>query len=310
MNNVQQSHQIKIVPILFFWGTLMKISCLVLLFFVLAFGGRSNAQDSQYNSSVVNSTDPKNADVYLNVARLEVDLIQLIVEKLNVSLDLDLKVANLVTLTAGVDAYIEKVNLTISGVYAQAELIVRLDNVVKIVDSTLDTINKNPQLITGLLDAVGGLLGDIAGILNSTLNSLGQVLQTVVDATGNIIARTLDTAGNVISQTIMGNVNALQIITSATNSLGQYVTRVRSSDGSILDVTYNKPGGTVISVNVVQQGSTSTGSSSTTTTSPPPTTASGTTGGTAGTTAGTGTTDGTTAGTGTTDGTTAGTTTA
>lgn len=222
---------------------------------------------SQTTSTNGTFVGPGDADVYLNVPQLEVQLIQLIVEKLNVSLNLDLKVGNLVSLTAGVSAYIEGVNLTISGVSAQAELIVRLDNVAAIVENTLDTIDKNPQIITGLLSAVGNLLGSVAGILNSTLNALGQVVQTVVDTAGNIISQTLDTAGKVVSQTLTGNVNALQLLSSVTNSLGQFVTQVVATDGSILNITYDRQGGTILGVQVVSgpnTTTTSTTSSSTT----------------------------------------------
>ena len=54
----------------------------------------------------------------------------------------------------------------------------------------------------------------------------------------DIIDQTLGSTGQVVSQTISGNLNALQIITSATNALGQYVTRVRNSDGSVYDIMY------------------------------------------------------------------------
>jgi len=264
----------------------MKAVCVVYLIAVLCSFGYAQ---SQLNSTIPNATT---ADVHLNVPKLEVDLIQLIVDKLNVSLDLDLKVGNLVTLTAGVNAYIDKVNLTISGVRAQAELVVRLDNVAKIVEDTLRTISEHPEILTGLVDAIGGLLNDVAGILTQTINELGQVVQTVVDSAGNIINRTLDSTGKTIQQTLLGNINALSIITSATNELGQYITRVRSSDGSIYDITFDKPGGKILMVTIVSgPTSTSTTSSSTSTTSSP---TSSTTSSTTSTSAPSSTTDATT----------------
>lgn len=224
---------------------------------------------AQANSTVGkwNGTNPayRKADVYLNVPDIHVDLIQLIVTKINVSLDLDLKVSNLVTLTAGVNAYIEQINLTISGVRAQAELVVHLDNVVKIVENTLDTVAEHPELITEIVDAVGGLISKLAGVLVQTVNALGQVVQTVVDTAGNILTQTLGQGGNVVSQSILGNVNSLQVVSAVTNAAGQYVTQVKNSDGSIYSIVYDKQGGKIVNVAVVS-GPTGGGAGTTSTT--------------------------------------------
>lgn len=70
---------------------------------------------------------------------------------MQVHLALDARVANLVSLKAGADASIGRVKLEIRGVQAEAYLVVRLDNVAKILDRTLTTIDRNPELLTRLL---------------------------------------------------------------------------------------------------------------------------------------------------------------
>src|SRR5688572_21719982 len=78
-----------------------------------------------------------NPDVLLEVPNLRVEQILLEVDNLRVHLDLDARVANLVSLKAGVDATIGRVKLEIRGVEAEAYLEVRLDNVARILDRTL-----------------------------------------------------------------------------------------------------------------------------------------------------------------------------
>lgn len=58
----------------------------------------------------------------------------------------------------------------------------RLDKVYATISKALDTIDANPNLLSGLAQSVQGLL-------NSTVNSLGQTVDTFVDSTGNLITK-------------------------------------------------------------------------------------------------------------------------
>lgn len=87
-------------------------------------------------------------DVLLNVTNLGVDNITLTVSQVEAHLNLNAKIGSFVQLTAGVDASIDQVQLTILGIHAQADLTVRLDNVYKIVSRALDTVDRNPQILT------------------------------------------------------------------------------------------------------------------------------------------------------------------
>lgn len=61
---------------------------------------------------------------------------------------------NFVQITAGVDVGIKKVQLSISGVLAKAYLYVDLDNIARIVDRVVLTLDRNPQIITQVLKTV------------------------------------------------------------------------------------------------------------------------------------------------------------
>lgn len=93
---------------------------------------RSSGQSARQRAA--GAGDP---DVYLEIPNLRVDEILLEVDNLEVHLALDARVANLVSLKAGVDASIGSVKLEIRGVEAEAYLTVRLDNVKAILDRTL-----------------------------------------------------------------------------------------------------------------------------------------------------------------------------
>ena len=90
------------------------------------------------------------ADVILNVPNVSVDLIEFQVNNVSARLALDAGVGeDMARLFVGVDVKIERVKLTIENVQATAQLIVRLDNVRKIVERALEVIdsNEHPSLL-------------------------------------------------------------------------------------------------------------------------------------------------------------------
>ena len=103
------------------------------------------------------STAPKltsNRDVILEIPELSVDSIGLTVSDVRAHVSLDANAMNLVQLTAGVDVGIKKVQLGIVGVLAEAYLYVDLDNVARIVDRVVLTLDRNPRILTQTLAAV------------------------------------------------------------------------------------------------------------------------------------------------------------
>jgi|SRR3954468_20892145 len=95
-----------------------------------------------------------NRDVILEIPELSVDSIGLTVSDVRAHVALDANAMNLVQLTAGVDIGIKKVQLGIVGVMAEAYLYVDLDNVAKIVNRVVQTLDRNPQILIQVLKTV------------------------------------------------------------------------------------------------------------------------------------------------------------
>jgi hypothetical protein len=228
-------------------------ACAALL---LALGAPATALADSAAAPAPQTTGCPPYDVILDVPTLSVDELTLEVDKLDAKLNLDARVSELVVLTAGVDLSIDKVALGIKGVQAEAHLSVCLDDVRAIIERTLDTLDRNPNLLSGLLSAVTGLL-------SQTVNALGQTLVRVVDSTGQILERTLDASGTVLSQTVVGNVLQLPTISTTTNAAGQTVRRVADQSGAIIEVVLDAAG-KVLSTRVVSQGTATTAATPTT----------------------------------------------
>ncbi|GAC1433908.1 MAG: hypothetical protein NVSMB5_27350 [Candidatus Velthaea sp.] len=210
------------------------------------------------NSSIPNPTPPRTSaqdpDVLLQIPNLSVESIDLQVDNLKARVNLDAKLANLLSLTAGVDASIDKVKLTIKGVKASVLLRVRLDNVAYIIDRTLTTLDRNPQIVDRLLSTVDTTVGTVGGIANTalapggflsqTVNTLGQTVSHTIDATGNIVEKTVGgAAGAAVGSRILGNVLQLAPIGPATtDSSGNTVKTVRDAAGELIKIVVDKSG--------------------------------------------------------------------
>jgi hypothetical protein len=191
-------------------------------------------------------------DVLLDVPNLSVEEITLEVDNLEAHVSLDARLANFLKLTAGADVRIDHVNLTIKGVQAELLLKVRLDNVAAIIDRTLTTIDKNPQIIERLLATVDNTVntvGDVAntalqpgGVISQTVNTLGQTVTRVVDQTGNIVERTIDTAGRVVNERTIEKLGELRVVNETKNAAGQIVRQVRDSSGALIEYTLDTAG--------------------------------------------------------------------
>lgn len=221
---------------------------------VRPFDGTRGAETPEQRARRAQSGDP---DVLLDVPNLSVEEITLEVENLRAKVSLDARLANLLQLSAGADVSIDKVKLSIKGVKADLMLKVKLDNVAAIIDRTLTTIDRNPQILEGLLRTVDNTVGTVGNVANTALqlngvlsqitNTLGQTVQRTVDTTGNLVERTLDTTGKVVGSRNLGSVlnaatSGLRSVGETTNAAGQTVRRLQDSSGSILEVTLDAAG--------------------------------------------------------------------
>lgn len=212
-------------------------------------------------------------DVVLDVPDLCVERLRLQVDNLDARLALRAQVANLVRVNAGADVGIGTVDLGITGVRAQARLLVDLDNVAFVVERTMAFLDRNPELVTGLFRTTQGALGTVGGVANTalqpggvvgqtvgvvgrtlenatapngvlsqTVNSLGQTVQRVVTTSGSLVEQTLDGAGGVVSQRTLGSITRLPLVNEATDGAGRTVRRVRDQSGRVISYVAGQGG--------------------------------------------------------------------
>lgn len=224
-----------------------------------------------------------NYDVVLEVPRLSLDSLVLRVDTLDARLAARARVANLVSLDAGVTVHIDSVGLTLAGVGAQAFLYVDLDNVARIVNRVVQTLDRNPELVTSLLGAVdssvrtvggvantalqpGGVVGQTVGaagqalgnltqpggVLSQTVNNLGQTVQTTLGTGGQLISRTLDAGGRVVGQQTLGTLARLPVLQQTAGTAGQTIRRVQAPGGQVIEYVTDRAG-RILGARPVQQ---------------------------------------------------------
>ncbi|KAL6703843.1 hypothetical protein ACN47E_008977 [Coniothyrium glycines] len=211
-------------------------------------------------------------DVLLRVPELHVGRIELVVEKLQADLNLNAKVAGLVQINAGVAVSVEKVNITIADVDVNLELIVRLGNLVEIVERVFDSLDLNPLLLS-LIGNVTNLVGEVIGAVDGLLGSItqnGKTLNFLVDNLGNIVQEVVGGGVDAISQ-IVGNFKLnMTEVAGSVKQVGQGLTQTTYSYGplsALVDIVTNTAGQVVSAV--VQKKTGSGGGSSTTATGTP-----------------------------------------
>ncbi|MGR6916611.1 hypothetical protein ACU635_20395 [[Actinomadura] parvosata] len=119
------------------------------------------------------SSEAIDPDVYLDVPVVLVDEITLDVQDLRAKVSLQAEVLDLLLLSVGADVFLGSVNLTIKGVEAQALLKVRLDNVARIIDRVLGTIDANPQILENLTRGLGTAVRDLGTGAGGALRDVG-----------------------------------------------------------------------------------------------------------------------------------------
>ncbi len=130
----------------------------------------SSSSSTRTTSAPNVSTTSTAPDVLLQVPELHVGRIEVVVEKLQADLNLNAKVAGLVQINAGVAVAVEKVNITIADVDVNLELVVRLGNLVQIVERVFDSLDLNPLLLS-LVGNVTNLVGEVIGAVDGLVSN-------------------------------------------------------------------------------------------------------------------------------------------
>jgi hypothetical protein len=141
-------------------------------------------------------------DVLLDVPELRVDEISLEVEDLRARVALQADVLQLLKLHVGVEAELGRVQLTIKGVEAQALLKVRLDNVARIIDRVLTTIDNNPDMVERLIEQVGEATEEIGAGASQALGELGSGAGSAVEKVGKEAGNAVGEVGRGAERTV------------------------------------------------------------------------------------------------------------
>jgi hypothetical protein len=138
----------------------------------------SNANRSAKNLPDYSTIDPKDIeeaiDVYVDAPVVNVDEIKFELDDLTAHLAVLAEAGRFVELNVGAGVRLGKVELEIKGVETQALLEARLDNVTSILARVLTTLDRNPDL----LKAVGEALGDVGGGAHDLLSDTGDVVKS------------------------------------------------------------------------------------------------------------------------------------
>jgi uncharacterized protein YunC (DUF1805 family) len=95
------------------------------------------------------SDSPSGPDVVLHVPRAEVGKLSLDVENLEARLDVNTRVANVVEISAGVVANVQKLKMEAEQIGAETHLVVRLERVAQVMERALGTIDRHPDIAAG-----------------------------------------------------------------------------------------------------------------------------------------------------------------
>ena len=119
--------------------------------------------------------DGQEPDVLLDVSDVEVDRINLEVDNLRAHVSILVELANLLHISVGVDARLERVKLEIEGVEIERVLLkVRLKHIRAILEKALDTIGEHPEILRILARSLSRVVRES---LEETLGNLDSVLE-------------------------------------------------------------------------------------------------------------------------------------
>ena len=114
---------------------------------------------------------------------VKVDEIKFELDDLRVHLAVLAEAGHFVQINAGAAARLGKVELDIQGVETQALLEARLDNVTAILARVLTTLDRNPEL----LKSVGEALGDVGGGAHDLLGDTGDLVKSAGKGAGSAV---------------------------------------------------------------------------------------------------------------------------
>lgn len=184
--------------------------------------GLARGEEARTKQIRGNAEDP---DVLLDIPIVKVDEISLEVDDLRARVSLHAAVGNLVQLNVGADVVIGRVKLEIKGVEAKALLKVRLDEVHGILARTLETVDKNPELLQSVLQPLGETVGEVGHTARETVpelgKSVGKTAEKTVPQLGGSVGKTVEQTVPEVGKSV--GKAAGQILPHAGGSVGKAV---------------------------------------------------------------------------------------
>jgi hypothetical protein len=153
------------------------LGCAVLGVLAISAGARGLFRSGRSPSTDAAADGAEPPDVMLDVSELQVDRISLDVEDLRAHVSVNAELDNLVRLSVGVDATLDRVKLEIEGVEAKVLLKVRLKHIRAILEKALDIVADNPEILRILSRSFSGLVRDSLGEAQTTLADILEELQ-------------------------------------------------------------------------------------------------------------------------------------
>src|SRR5215203_6327814 len=150
------------------------------------------AQNYGEDDAALNGRIP---DVLLDAPMVSLKGLDFELDDLRAKVNLFAKVLDLVELSVGIDAYLNKVKLTIESVEVQALLKVRLDNVSAILDRVLTTIDRNPQIVQEIASGVGSAVEDVSEGANEAVSDIGSGTGSAVEDVGEGASEAVEDVG-------------------------------------------------------------------------------------------------------------------
>jgi hypothetical protein len=156
---------------------------------------KKRSRDDFDDYSIVDPSDiPDGPDVLVDVPVVKVDKIDIEVENLCAQVALLAEVKDLVEISVGAEAKLGKVELQIEGVEAQALLTARLDNVRAILGRVLTSLDRNPEL----LESVGQAVQDVGGGAGQMLSETGEAVEQAGQGAGQVLPQIGQGAGQAV----------------------------------------------------------------------------------------------------------------
>ena len=144
--------------------------------------------------------DPKDIaggpDVLIDVPVVKVDDVDIEVDDLHAQVAVLAEVRKLVKIGVGAEAQLDKVELKIEGVEAQALLKAKLDNVTAILERVLLSLDRNPAL----LRSVGRAVEEVGAGTGDLLDESGDAVEDVGEGTEQALGHLGEGTGQAVSQ--------------------------------------------------------------------------------------------------------------